>query len=389
LFVLTPYNDDPIIRDNSIVTLGNGILDVVNGGIGNFYSTDLNGLLVHFDVPPINGNNSDDLNFGVCVNDVFNVNTLVRIQLVLRGNGDAVFRYYDGTMTYFVNGSYDNALPHTVSVSVQGTVANAYIDGVSFGSLVIDGGQAWTIILGQELTAISQSYTITNVGGSLIGRQGPTGYTGETGPQGNQGPQGDTGVTGPQGETGSTGSQGDTGATGPTGTIFTPEGAWNGQELYSRNDLAVSSNGSLYVYVSENPGSGGNDPSSNNNWALFVQSVTGPTGPQGDTGVQGDTGATGPQGDTGMTGAASDVTGPQGDTGPTGETGATGPQGDTGTTGETGATGEVGPTGQTGDRGTYIYATAYTPVVGGSEPSGSRFGDFVIDTTTGIMYQYQ
>jgi hypothetical protein len=63
-----------------------------------------------------------------------------------------------------------------------------------------------------------------------------------------------------------------------------------------------------------------------------VVDMTGPQGPQGDTGPAG---ATGPQGDTGPAGA----TGPQGDTGPAGATGPQGPQG------ETESQGELEPTG--------------------------------------------
>ncbi|PEW90322.1 collagen-like protein, partial [Bacillus cereus] len=68
------------------------------------------------------------------------------------------------------------------------------------------------------------------------------------------------------------------------------------------------------------------------NSASFGRGPTGPTGPQGNTGV---TGSTGPRGNTGATGA----TGPRGNTG---ATGATGPRGNTGATGATGATGNTG-----------------------------------------------
>jgi len=69
--------------------------------------------------------------------------------------------------------------------------------------------------------------------------------------------------------------------------------------------------------------------------------VTGPTGPQGNTGPQGVTGPTGPQGNTG----------PQGVTGPTGPQGNTGPQGVQGTQGFDGAQGSAGAQGAQGAQG--------------------------------------
>lgn len=64
----------------------------------------------------------------------------------------------------------------------------------------------------------------------------------------------------------------------------------------------------------------------------WLESLVGPQGPAGPTGL------TGPQGPTGPTGA----TGPQGPAGPTGLTGPEGPAGPTGATGATGATGPKG-----------------------------------------------
>jgi hypothetical protein len=72
--------------------------------------------------------------------------------------------------------------------------------------------------------------------------------------------------------------------------------------------------------------------------------ITGPTGPQGATGVQGATGPIGPQGATGIQGVTG-PTGPTGSTGPIGETGPIGPQGATGIQGVTGPTGPQGATG--------------------------------------------
>lgn len=66
--------------------------------------------------------------------------------------------------------------------------------------------------------------------------------------------------------------------------------------------------------------------------------LTGPQGPQGETGPQG---PQGPQGETG----------PQGPQGPQGETGPQGPQGQQGPRGVTGATGPQGPQGEKGDTG--------------------------------------
>jgi hypothetical protein len=122
----------------------------------------------------------------------------------------------------------------------------------------------------------------------VAGPTGPTGSSGDIGPQGTEGeigPTGPTGDTGPQGDIGPTGAQGDQGLTGPTGADST---------------------------------------------------IPGPTGPQGDigqTGPQGDQGPTGLQGEIGPTGLQGDIgpTGAQGDQGPTGAdstvTGPTGPQG--------------------------------------------------------------
>ncbi len=85
-------------------------------------------------------------------------------------------------------------------------------------------------------------------------------------------------------------------------------------------------------------------------WIGDPSGLTGPTGPQGDTGIQGESGPAGPRGDTGAQGMTG-VTGPRGDTGATGETGPAGPRGDTGLTGETGPAGPRGDTGPTGETG--------------------------------------
>ena len=60
--------------------------------------------------------------------------------------------------------------------------------------------------------------------------------------------------------------------------------------------------------------------------AVSTQLITGPRGPQGETGLQGPAGPQGPTGETGLQGPAG-ATGAKGSTGATGETGATGPQG--------------------------------------------------------------
>lgn len=70
-------------------------------------------------------------------------------------------------------------------------------------------------------------------------------------------------------------------------------------------------------------------------------SITGPAGPQGETGPAGSAGA------PGMTGPA----GAQGEKGDTGATGAQGEKGDTGATGMTGAPGVTGAPGATGATG--------------------------------------
>jgi len=96
--------------------------------------------------------------------------------------------------------------------------------------------------------------------------------------------------------------------------------------------------------------------------AELQAALTGPQGPQGDTGAtgpqgpQGDTGATGPQGPQGDTGATGPQ-GPQGDTGPQGPQGLqgdTGPQGPQGLQGDTGPQGPQGLQGEPGADGTVI-----------------------------------
>jgi hypothetical protein len=94
----------------------------------------------------------------------------------------------------------------------------------------------------------------------------------------------------------------------------------------------------------------------------------------GSTGSTGSIGVTGSIGSTGSTGSI-------GETGPTGVTGKTGSTGETGPTGESGPTGVTGPT---GIAGTQIYGGT-----GSTGPTGAHIGDFYIDFTTGIMYQYR
>jgi hypothetical protein len=148
-------------------------------------------------------------------------------------------------------------------------------------------------------------------------------------------------------------------------------------------------------------------------WVSYNIGLTGPQGPQGNTGA---TGATGPQGIQGVTGATG-ATGSQGIQGNTGATGATGPTGATGSTGATGATGAtgsqglVGPTGPTGAIPTdYVisingftgavsitYAAANT--ITSSNVNGTRYltfvggtgntGLFIDDVTTPLTYNPQ
>ena len=61
--------------------------------------------------------------------------------------------------------------------------------------------------------------------------------------------------------------------------------------------------------------------------------------------------------------------------------------GPVGPTGPTGATGITGPTGPIGQTGTLIYGATGDP--GTYAPASARIGDFYIDYSTGIMYQYQ
>jgi hypothetical protein len=75
-----------------------------------------------------------------------------------------------------------------------------------------------------------------------------------------------------------------------------------------------------------------------------IKGLTGPIGPQGNTGPIGLTGPSGNQGPQGPIG----LTGPQGTKGDAGLTGAVGPQGPIGNTGATGAQGIQGPIGLTG-----------------------------------------
>ena len=78
-----------------------------------------------------------------------------------------------------------------------------------------------------------------------------------------------------------------------------------------------------------------------------IQGVQGEAGPQGPQGVKGDVGPQGPQGVKGDTGPR----GPQGEQGIQGETGPQGQQGDVGPVGPQGGT---GPQGATGPRGYYF-----------------------------------
>lgn len=139
------------------------------------------------------------------------------------------------------------------------------------------------------------------------GLQGIQGPKGDTGPQGIQGVKGDTGAIGPIGPQGPKGDTGPTGKTGPqglkgdTGSSLTIAGkTYTEKELPSSasdgTGYLVGDDSTLYVWV-------------NDKWNK-MDSIQGPQGSKGDTGIQGpkgdkgDVGATGPQGPKGDTGAA-------------------------------------------------------------------------------------
>ncbi len=115
------------------------------------------------------------------------------------------------------------------------------------------------------------------------------------------------------------------------------------------------------------PGVAANRPPDLTTYEKLLQAIhngqlTGPAGPQGETGPQGeqgphgpvgpkgDTGAQGPKGETGDTGPQGEK-GEKGDTGPQGPQGEQGPQGPQGPKGDTGDTGPQGPKGDTGPQG--------------------------------------
>jgi hypothetical protein len=129
---------------------------------------------------------------------------------------------------------------------------------------------------------------------------------------------GSSGDTGPQGDTGTTG------ATGSTGLGFNYRGPYNNSTTYNLNDVILNNNSeqstlgggtadnNMYIFTGPNSiaalsplAAAAGSPISGGWWTLFLPSISGNTGAQGDTGspgVQGDTGSPGPQGDTGSPG---------------------------------------------------------------------------------------
>ena len=67
-------------------------------------------------------------------------------------------------------------------------------------------------------------------------------------------------------------------------------------------------------------------------------------------------------------------------------TSVVGPSGPAGPAGPAGPSGPSGPSGPTGDRGTLIFSAPTFPTYENA-PAGSRVGDFVIDLSTGILWQ--
>jgi len=147
----------------------------------------------------------------------------------------------------------------------------------------------------------------------MTGSSGPTGArgaTGATGPVGLTGPTGITGVTGatgpagpaggPTGQTGPTGPSGPTGPTGEAGSSIVWAGNWSALTTYSLNYVVVYE---YNAYICTVETSIGAVPTTSGDWALMVQSITGPQGPpNGPTGASGPTGPTGASGPTGPTG---------------------------------------------------------------------------------------
>jgi len=204
------------------------------------------------------------------------------------------------------------------------------------------------------------------------GEVGPQGIPGPTGIQGPAGPQGPQGPAGPVGPAGDAGPQGPIGLAGPQG----PQGP-QGIQGKSNYDLAVDSGfqGTLQDFVATMNGVKGDTGDSAYQLAVnagfigtelqWLQSLTGPIGPQGlqgPVGPQGPTGPKGDQGDTGPQGPAGPqgpqgikgdegIQGPQGPAGPQGLQGIQGIQGEVGPQGPVGTTGPAGPKGDTGNQG--------------------------------------
>jgi hypothetical protein len=171
----------------------------------------------------------------------------------------------------------------------------------------------------------------STTGSSLVGAQGPQGFTGPQGaqgptgvtgaqgatgaqgPQGPQGPQGSQGPQGPQGSQGTQGSAGDKYLTSSTTSLTIGTGSKSltvGTGLsYSPSQVVLivydasnymigsvttytSGTGALVVNVTSTTGSG--------TYTAWSVNLNGATGAQG---AQGATGATGPQGATGAQGA--------------------------------------------------------------------------------------
>ena len=222
----------------------------------------------------------------------------------------------------------------------------------------------------KDIAAVVKEEISNNLGGNIVGLQGPKGdpgprgekgEKGDKGDKGDRGEKGDMGPVGAQGPTGPAGSQGeqgpkgDKGDPGPAGEKGEDGNSFVVTKLYDSTDsmvadisniddgsfVAVSTENNTYVYLKQLGYTPVNDRDLENfDFILDLVSATVLKGPKGDKGDQGVAGPVGPQGIQGATGAQG-IQGPKGDKGDKGDTGAIGPVGPEGPAGANGANGSV------------------------------------------------
>jgi len=166
------------------------------------------------------------------------------------------------------------------------------------------------------------------------GNPGPTGQPGPQGPPGQPGAQGAPGPQGIPGSQGLIGPQGPMGLTGPTGSPGNPgPPGRNGTTWLTGVELPTEDQGQIGDFYLKND-TGEYFTKTNSTTWTYIDTLQGPTGPQGEQGLQGEAGPPGPQGEAGPPGTQGNA-GPTGDPGiqgPPGLTGPMGPQGPPGTT---------------------------------------------------------